>query len=290
MTTQTLPFVAMLPLKIAGAHYDENLDRLRLLLDSFERFLDLPAPLAVTAVCVPDEIARACAAFDGCRSVALDFVSEETLVPGIGAHRAIGWYKQQALKLAFTAQAQAPFVLALDPDILLCRTLRADDLVRDGRCYTSWMTKAEHPHWWAASSALLGMTPDPARAGLNVTPNMLAADIGCALGRYLAQRLGADNPWLALLDQDVRWTEYTLYSVYAECAGLLDARHRGDLPQGRRLLGRSVWTRENFENYSLAAIHEAADGAFFTVCASHTFVPTATLRGMWQELIDRIAA
>jgi hypothetical protein len=43
-------------------------------------------------------------------------------------------------------------------------------------------------------------------------------------------------------------------------------------------------------DYSLADIHAAEDKAFFTVCASHTFVPTATLRKMFDDLVDRIAA
>ncbi len=71
---------------------------------------------------------------------------------------------------------------------------------------------------------------------------------------------------------------------------MLDEYHRADLPGGRRLLGRSVWTAANFENYSLTDIHAAADGAFFTVCASHTMVPAATLRTMFQDLVRRIAA
>jgi hypothetical protein len=286
----TLPFAAMLPLKIAGAHYDENIERMRLMLDSFERFLSLDEPLPVTAICVPGELDSARDAFGGYTRVALEFVSEEYLVPGISAHPAIGWYKQQALKLAFGAHTPAPFYLTLDPDIVLCRRLRADDLVRDGGCYTSWMTKAEHPHWWESSSGVLGLAPEPDRPGLNVTPNMLCAYVVRALGRHLAERLDAADPWLALLDQSVRWTEYTLYSVFAEAHGLLDAYHRRDLPQGRRLLGRSVWTRENFENYSLAAIHAADDGAFFTVCASHTLVPAATLRTLYDEMLRGVAA
>jgi hypothetical protein len=285
------PFVAMLPLKITGSHYGENLERMRLMLDSFERFLDLEAPLRIFAVCVPAEMTQARAAFGGYERVSLDYISEEDVVPGIGAHRAIGWFKQQALKLGFSRIAPSEFYLTLDPDILLCRELRVSDLVREERCYTSWMKKADHADWWAASAAVLGMTPDPDVRGLNVTPNMLSAYVARALGRYLKERFGAADPWLALLDQTTaEWTEYTLYSVFAEGTGMLDEYHRSDLPGGRRLLGRSVWTAANFENYSLTDIHAAADGAFFTVCASHTMVPAATLRTMFQDLVRQIAA
>jgi hypothetical protein len=282
-----LPFEAVLPLKIAGSHYDENLERLRLLFDSLEVFLALPAPLDICVICVPAEVERAREAFAGYRRLAIRFVSEETIVPGIGAHRAIGWYKQQALKLAFSRHATAPFYLTLDPDIMLCRPLAASDLVRDGRCFTSWMTKAEHPHWWEASGRVLGVVPTPATRGLNVTPNMLATEAVRALGDDLAARLAAPDPWLALLDVQERWTEYTLYSVFAEATGALARLHRDDLPDGRRLLGRSVWTPANFENYSLIDIHEDPAGAFFSVCASHTMVPAATLRVMLEDLIDR---
>ena len=184
--SDTAPLVGMLPLKIAGAHYDENIERLRLLLDSFERFLDFPSPLRVFAICVPTEMARVRDAFARYERVALELVSEEDVVPGIGAHRAIGWYKQQVLKLAFARLAPAPFYLSLDPDILLCRRLQAVDLVRDGRCYTSWMAKTEHPQWWAASGEVLGIVPDRSTRGLNVTPNMLARPVAQALGERLA--------------------------------------------------------------------------------------------------------
>jgi hypothetical protein len=285
-----LPFAAALPLKISGGHYTENIERLRLLLDSFELFLDLPEKLTVFAICVASEMEAARSSL-GCHAkTELVFVPEDEVIPGIAAHRAIGWYKQQALKLAFTQAGPAPFCLMLDPDILLCRRLQATDLVADGRCFTSWMSKAEHPHWWAASADILGITADASRPGLNVTPQMLSRDIAHSLGRRLSARLGAADPWLALLDVAKSWTEYTLYALHAEASGLLERHHRADLPGGRRLLGRSVWKPENFSNYSLVDIHADAQGAFFTVCASHTNVSAATLRGMFGELEGSLAA
>jgi hypothetical protein len=279
-----LPVAACLPLKTSGLHYGENIERMRLMLDSFELFLDFPERLPVFAICVASEMAAARDAFGRYRKIELVFVPEEEVVPGIGAHRAIGWYKQQALKLAFAQAGPAPFCLTLDPDILLCRRLRVTDLVADGRCFTSWMSKAEHPHWWAASADILGVGVDPSRPGLNVTPQMLAREVAHGLGTHLALRLGAGDPWLALLDVAKSWTEYTLYALYAESSGLLERYHRPDLPGGRRLLGRSVWKPENFSNYSLVDIHRDAAGAFFTVCASHTNVSAGTLRGMFGDL------
>jgi hypothetical protein len=285
-----LPFAAVLPLKISGGHYGENIERMRLMLDSFELFLNLPEKLPIHAICVAGEIAAARAAFGGYAKTELVFVPEDELVPGIAAHGAIGWYKQQALKLAFAAAGPAPFCLTLDPDIMLCRRLTVADLVADGRCFTSWMSKAEHPHWWAASSDLLGVRLDLTRPGLNVTPQMLSRDVAFSLQGALSARLGASDPWLALLDVSARWTEYTLYALHAEASGLLERWHRPDLPGGRRLLGRSVWKPENFSNYSLVDIHADAEGAFFTVCASHTNVSAATLRGMFDELEGVLAA
>jgi len=284
-----LPVAAVVPLKISGGHYTENIERLRLMLDSFELFLDLPEKLPVFVVCLAAEIAAARVAFDRYGRTELVFVPEDEVVPGIGAHRAIGWYKQQVLKLAFAQAGPVPFCLTLDPDILLCRRLRLTDLVADGRCFTSWMSKAEHPHWWTASAGVLGVTADTTRPGLNVTPQMLARDVAHSLGEALAARLGTSEPWLALLDVRARWTEYTLYALHAEASGLLDRYHRDDLPGGRRLLGRSVWKPENFSNYSLREIHADAAGAFFTVCASHTNVSAATLRAMFDELVGSLA-
>ena len=166
----TLPFVAMLPLKISGSHYDENLARLALLLDSFATFLDMPEPLSIHLVCVGREMAGIRASLPETAGVSLVFVNEDELIPGIAAHRAIGWYKQQTLKLAFVATCPAPFCLTLDPDVLLCRRLAPGHLVCDGKCFTSWMTKAEHPHWWQASSGLLGMALDQGHSVLPVGP------------------------------------------------------------------------------------------------------------------------
>ena len=282
--------VAMLPLKISGAHYDDNIERLRLLIDSLDAFLRLPFRLQVHAVCVPSEITRARAAFGpGTRShftrTDLRFISEESLVPGIGAHKAIGWFKQQALKLAFVAASPTAFCLTLDPDVVLCRDLFEDDLLYAGRCTTSWMAKSDHPAWWDASVRVLGMATDAEAPGLNVTPQMLARPIAAALAGHLRQRLGGGNPWRGLLAVEAAWTEYTLYSVFAEASGLLDRYHRPGVPGGRRLLGRSVWVPANIENYSLAAIHDDPDGGLFSVCASHTHVPVADLRAMFAELL-----
>jgi hypothetical protein len=285
-----LPFAACLPLKTSGSHYGENIERTRLMLDSFELFLDLPEKLTVFAICPAGEVAIAQAAFGSYDKVELVFITEDEVVPGIGAHRAIGWYKQQVLKLAFAQAAPAPFCLTLDPDILLCRRLRETDLVAEGRCFTSWMSKSEHPHWWAASAALLGVEIDPSRPGLNVTPQMLSREVAHSLGEHLSHRLETPEPWLALLDAGTTWTEYTLYALHAEASGLLSWYHRNDLPNGRRLLGRSVWKPENFNNYSLVDIHRDADGAFFTVCASHTNVSARTLRGMFGDLAESVAA
>jgi len=278
----TLPFVAMLPLKISGAHYDENLARLRLLLDSFATFLDMPERLRIHLVCLEREMAEIRAALPETSAVSLVFVNENDLIRGIAAHSAIGWYKQQALKLAFAAMCPTPFYLTLDPDVLLCRRLAPEHLVLGGQCFTSWMSKNEHPHWWRASSSLLGASPAPHTPGLNVTPQMLARDIARQLAAYLA---GRSDPWLTLLNSDQSWTEYTLYSVFAEMSGLMDRWHRTDLPDGRRLLGRSVWTPENFADYSLRSIHEDPRGAFFTVCASHTGVSAATMRGLFEDML-----
>ncbi len=278
----TLPFVAMLPLKITGAHYEENIPRLRLLLDSFAVFLDMPERLRLHLVCVASEMAEIRAALPDTAGVELILIGEDELIPGIAAHRAIGWYKQQALKLAFAAICPTPFYLTLDPDVLLCRRLAPGHLVRDGRCFTSWMTKAEHPHWWLASSGLLRMPLDIGMQGLNVTPQMLARDVALRLADHLAARA---DPWLTLLDSDRSWTEYTLYSIFAEQSGVMERWHRTDLPDGRRLLGRSVWTPANFANYSLRAIHDDPAGAFFTVCASHANVSAATMRDLFEEML-----
>jgi hypothetical protein len=286
----TLPLAAVLPLKISGGHYEENIERTRLMLDSFELFLDFDEKLPIYAICVAGEIAEARAAFGQYEKTELVFVPEEEVVPGIGSHGAIGWYKQQVLKLAFAAAGAAPFCLTLDPDIMLCRRLRVSDLVTDMRCFTSWMSKAEHPHWWTASADILGVGVDVERSGFNVTPQMLSRDIAASLASTLSTRLCASDPWLALLGVGTRWTEYTLYSLHAEASGLLERYHRSDLPDGRRLLGRSVWKPENFSNYSLVDIHADREGAFFTVCASHTNVSAATLRGMFGDLEGRLAA
>ena len=86
----------------------------------------MPEPFSIHVVCVPAESrarARHLAVTTGWISL---FISEEDVVPGIGAHRAIGWFKQQALKLAFSRIAPAPFFLTLDPDMLLCRESARD--------------------------------------------------------------------------------------------------------------------------------------------------------------------
>lgn len=284
----------VLPLSIAGGQGGDDVARAEILLRSLDAFLEpgdaAAGGFALAVFCPAAERVAIAAALGAPRRFPIRVMDEELALPGVGQAPAPGWRRQQAIKLAATALAPSAFVLLLDADVVLCRALRIGDLVAEGRCLSSWDEKATHAAWWSASAALLGLPVHEAREGLGVTPQILAREVAAALRVHLRRGHGVGAGFLGLLSDEREWTEYTLYSVFAEAMGLLERHHRPHDPQARQMIGRSVWFAEQAERYSLADIHRDPRGAWFSVCQSRAQVPVARIEALYRDLLEAAGA
>ena len=225
--TEPPSLAALLPLKVSGRHYGDNLARLDLLFSSLVRFA-APGLLDELVVVVrADEaelIRRHLAQWP---DLPLRVVVEDDHFPAFRRFtrpwQVRPWQRQQVIKLNAPSLTGADFVLTLDPDVMAVKPLRRDLLVVGGRALLEPEARSVHHRWWLDSADLLDVDPDLERPGVNVTPALLSTAVLRELHRRI-ETVGG-RPWMdVLLTSYCDWTEYTLYLLAAEHAGLL-ARH-----------------------------------------------------------------
>ena len=134
------------------------------------------------------------------------------------------WQRQQVIKLNAPAMTDARFVLTLDPDVLARKPVTRELLLPGGRALLEPEPRSVHPRWWRDSADLLDVEPALERPGMNVTPAVLSTAVLGELQRRLEEVGG--RPWMdILLTSYCDWTEYTLYLLAAERAGLVEREH-----------------------------------------------------------------
>ncbi len=217
----------LLPVRVSGRHYGENLARLDLLLSSLLHF----APTLLDELVVvarADEIDRIGPYLDHWPELPIRLVVEDEHFPAFRRFtrpwQIRPWQRQQIIKLNAPAMTGAAFVLTLDPDVLALKPITRDLILPGGRALLEPEPRSVHPRWWRDSADLLDVEPELERPGINVTPAVLSA----AILRELQERLEAvsGRPWMdMLLTSYCEWTEYTLYLLAAEWASLVDREH-----------------------------------------------------------------
>ena len=245
-----MPIGAVFPLSIEGSYGVDDLRRARLLLRSlqhfapdglFERFL----------VVVPDhQISEARSTLDRWRTFGVELVPEEEMLPSFQRFRHVrGWRKQQLIKIAAAAELDTDYFVTFDADIVATKPLDEAELLPGGRALTQYCYLDEHPNWWASSARVLALPDDflaSRKVGLHATPAILSRDVCRALMDRLAvgKPPGSPHgdPWdvqlLKLHGRFVgptprafarlkmrKWTEYSLYYLFALHQGLWDAHH-----------------------------------------------------------------
>jgi hypothetical protein len=223
----TTPLSALLPLKVSGRHYGDNLARLDLLFSSLVNF----APGLVDELLVvvrADEAHFIGRHLQHWPELPLRMIVEEEHFAAFRRYtrpwQIRPWQRQQIIKLNAPALTSAPFVLTLDPDVVARRPMTRELLVSGGRAVLEPEERVVHRGWWRASADLLDVEPGLERPGMNVTPAVLSTAV---LGE-LRERLEAlgERPWMdILLTAYCEWTEYSLYLLAAEHAGLVERHH-----------------------------------------------------------------
>jgi hypothetical protein len=271
---------ALLPLRVSGRHYGDNLARLDLLFSSLMHFAAglLDELLVVVRADETDHIGRHLAHWP---ELPLRVIVEEEHFPAFRRFtrpwQVRPWRRQQIIKLNAPALTPASFVLTLDPDVVARRPITRELLVPGGRAILEPEARGVHRAWWRASADLLDVDPGFERPGMNVTPAVLST----AVIREVQKQLEAvgDRPWMdILLTSYCEWTEYSLYLLAAERVGLVAGDHvwADDLAAPTHLHvdpAISIWDRAGASPAKLERLFTADDPGVFAVVQSNTGLP-----------------
>jgi hypothetical protein len=281
---------AVLPLKVTGRHYGENLARLDVLLSSLLHY-GAPELLDELVIVTPEaevQVAEEYAA--GWPELPLRVVGEAEHFEAFGRFtrpwQVRPWQRQQVIKLNAPALTDADYVLILDPDVLALRPVTQCSLLPGGRALLQPEPRSVHAQWWRDSAALLDVPVDLTAPGMGVTPALLSRDILLALHDRLAECAG--RPWMdVLLTSYCDWTEYTLYLLAAEHYGLLDCHHHWCVEADDRDVAplqvattASIWGRRAATAHNLERLLEGSDPGIFAVVQSASGLPADVLTGV----------
>lgn len=270
----------LLPVKVSGRHYGENLARLDLLFSSLLHF----APTLLDELIVvarADETDQIGPYLDRWPELPIRMIIEDEYFPAFKRFsrpwQVRPWQRQQVIKLNAPAMTNAAFVLTLDPDILALRPITRDLVLPGGRALLEPEPRSVHARWWRDSADLLDVEPGLQRPGINVTPAVLST----AILRELQRRLEAvgGRPWMdILLTSYCDWTEYTLYLLAAERASLVERLHVwADEPGAPGHLhadpALSVWGEARASRAAVDHLFRADDPGLFGVVQSNSGVP-----------------
>lgn len=273
--TQAASLSALMPLKITGRHYGENLARVDLLFSSLRHFA-APGLLDELVVVVradeEEAISRRLAHWP---DLPLRIAIEEDYFPAFRRFtrpwQMRPWQRQQIIKLNAPAIASSPFVLVLDPDVLAVKALSREVLLPGGRAILEPESRDVHRQWWLDSAALLSVEPGLDRPGMNVTPAILSNEILTQVQRRL-ETVGG-RPWMeVLLTSYCEWTEYTLYLLAAEAFGLVEQCHvRADESVGHLQVAPeiSIWDAAAASPAAVDRLFTTEDPGLFAVVQSN---------------------
>ena len=269
---------ALLPLKISGRHYGDNLARLDLLFSSLTHHGSpgwLDELLVVARADEVELIGRHLAQWP---ELPLRICVEDEHFPAFRRFnrpwQVRPWQRQQIIKLNAPALTGSPFVLTLDPDVIAVKPITRELLLPGGRALLEPESRSVHRRWWRDSADLLDVAPGFGRPGMNVTPALLSTAILTKLQRRL-EAVGG-RPWMEiLLTSYCDWTEYTLYLLAAERAGELERYHLwGHDPEAPARLqtdpGVSIWDAAAASRANLEGLFASDVPGLFAVVQSNT--------------------
>ena len=267
---------AVLPLKISGRHYGDNLARLDLLFSSLT-YHGKPGLLDELLVVVRadelDVVGRHLARWP---ELPLRMLVEDEHFPAFRRFtrpwQVRPWQRQQIIKLNAPALTTSPFVLTLDPDVIALKPITRELLLPHGRALLEPEVRSVHRRWWRDSAYLLDVDPHLERRGMNVTPALLSTavlnEVQCRL-----EAIGR-RPWMeVLLTSYCDWTEYTLYLLAAERADAVNRYHLwADDPQAPAHLqtdpALSIWDAASASRASVERLFASDTPGLFAVVQS----------------------
>ncbi len=278
---------AVLPLSVNGTYNSNDLIRSDMLFASLEKYINNNC-LSLILVVTPDKDTECVQHYlSKWKTLPIKTISEETLVPELSKYPKVrGWRKQQIVKIAAANYLGTPFYLTLDSDVICTRPLFFNDVIVSGRALMQLQPRHGHKKWWLSSSLLLNMKLSelPHKLGMSVTPVILATPICLGLMDSLQGKHG--NSWVDRLcalhnNRDPsnwtlkhylmrRWTEYSLYYLYAARENLLESFH---IETGSEQSSQLISTRapKNANNFHYLKQFNEHYSAFFHIINSKEY-------------------
>ncbi len=271
---------AVLPLKTFGRHYLSNLARCDILFASLRTYA-APGLFSTILVVVPSrELKRVEKSLSCWSDLPLTIVAEDEFLPVFHQYRRTsGWFRQQLIKLYAANVIDTEFYLTLDPDVILCKPLSAEQILIDGKAILEPEPRAVHAEWWRGSAQLLHLNADLTVPGMSVTPAILARRVCKQLFDHVQILYHSDWAVTLLKNINLNWTEYTLYHLVAEHYGLLDQLHAVPPARHARLLCASnVWAAG--DDWDAGSCFGCNDPGLFAVVQSHAGICPTELIAM----------
>lgn len=272
---------AILPLKVTGRHYGENLSRLDVLLSSLMHYANEDVFDDFVIVTPAAEFKLAEEYLRSWPELPIRVVNEAEPFEEFSRYtrpwQVRPWQRQQIIKLNAPSLTDADFVLTLDPDVIALQHFTKLSLLPGGHALLQPQARAIHDQWWRDSACLLGVPANLGARGMGVTPALLSREILLAVHERLTVR-NRGRAWMdVLLTSYCDWTEYTLYLLTAEFFGLTDKYHvwcggEGDESQPLQVKPDvSLWnTRRDPEDIAagLDVLLTGSDPGIFGIVAS----------------------
>lgn len=197
----------------------------------------------------------------------------------------LGWWKQQAIKIAMAPRLTSDTVLILDADCFMLKPLPYADIftaegkIRTRKYGTSW------DNWYGGSRAILGKEINPAlipSQRIDVTPTILSRHILQSLNTWIERTHGWDWMFYNILPRpkthpDHAWTEYCLYHLHALETDLWDKYHEFD---DFYLYGNCYWNPQQADEWDPTPSFANPD-FYFTVAQSIGHKPASWV---WNKI------
>jgi len=284
---------AVLPIKLPSRSVEGDLQRAEMLFKTLRCFATEERIFEEIWIVAPgSDLPRIREALSEYACFDLRYADEDQLVPEFRKYPTVGgWTRQQVIKLAACRLMETPYYMTFDCDVLCTRRLELDDLLPNGKALIQLGSKLIHPTWWSSSAHLLGLEPKMNVPGMQVTPAVLSTEVCDLLIREL-DRLGTPASAFEYLlkplsrfakqrltpgyKKKFRWTEYTLYYLFAESRDLVAKYHTvcGTLEHPQLLISdHSLWAADEIKNWSPEKAFSSEDRGLFCVVQSNTDFP-----------------
>ncbi len=155
---------AVMPVKLSGRHYANNVGYCDTLFCSFRHFGLREVFSELLLVVVPSEAETVRRNAKAWSDFPIHIVSEDELLPVFQRynrpHQVRPWHRQQMIKMACSTMVKSDTYLSLDPDVIAVKRVTADILMPGGLPLLDQEPRSIHPEWWIESARLLGVEPD----------------------------------------------------------------------------------------------------------------------------------